>query len=159
MKQIAIILGLFFYACTVHATDYYLSNSGMDSHSGTSEARAWASMDRLNQAIPSMQPGDRVFFERGGTYHGSLHIQNVWGNEARPITFGAYGSGPDPIIDGTREVSGWTREGNIWTSQCQDCPLEIYSLFINDESQPLGRYPNETSLTTSGGSGKKNGLL
>jgi len=154
MKQFAILIAIIFNINTIQATDYYLSNAGNDSNTGTSEAQAWESIKKLNSVVLSLKSGDRVFFERGGRFEGTINIQNIIGSEANPITFGAFGSGENPIIEGTREVAGWTREGNIWTTSCQDCPNEINMLLINDESQPLGRYPNETYLTSSGGSGK-----
>ena len=154
MKQFAIIIGIIFNINTIQATDYYLSNAGNDSNKGTSEVQAWASINKLNSIILSLKSGDRVFFERGSWFEGTINIQNITGSEANPITFGAFGTGENPIIDGTREVAGWTRDGNIWTSSCQDCPIDINALFINDESQPLGRYPNDTYLKSSGGSGK-----
>jgi len=154
MKQIAIIIGIIFNIYTIQATDYYLSNTGNDSNTGTSESQAWSSINKLNSKILSLKPGDQIFFERGGRFEGTITITNILGNEAQPITFGAFGTGEKPVIDGTREVVGWTRDGNIWTSSCQDCPMDVNALFINDESQPLGRYPNETNLKSSGGSGK-----
>jgi len=154
MKHYTILLGIIIHLQSIQATDYYLSNTGNDSHKGTSEAQAWASIKKLNSMVISLKPGDRVFFERGGCFEGSVAIENIMGNEANPITFGAYGTGEDPIIDGTREVAGWTRDGNIWTSPCQDCPMDVNALFIDGESQPLARYPNETDLRSSGGSGK-----
>jgi len=154
MKKIAFLIAIIFNLNTIQATDYFLSNAGNDSHKGTSETEAWASIDKLNSMIISLRPGDRVLFERGGRFEGTVKIENILGNEANPITFGAYGTGENPIIDGTREVAGWTRKGNVWTSSCEDCPMDIKALFINDESQPLGRYPNDTDLRTSGGSGK-----
>jgi parallel beta-helix repeat protein len=154
MKQIAIILVIIFNINTIQATDYYLSNAGNDSNKGTSESQAWANIKKLNSVIFSMKSGDRVFFQRGGRFEGTINIQNTAGSETAPIIFGAYGSGENPIIDGTREVVGWTQDGNIWTAKCQDCLNELSMLFINDVSQPLGRYPNETYLKSSGGSGK-----
>ena len=154
MKQFAITLVIIFNINTIQATDYYLSNAGNDSNKGTTEAQAWTSIKRLNSVIFSMKPGDRVFFERGGLFEGTINIQNTAGSEADPIIFGAYGTGENPIIDGTREVVGWTQDGNIWTADCQDCLNELSMLFINEVSQPLGRYPNETYLKSSGGSGK-----
>ena len=154
MKYLTIFLGIIFLIHPVKATDYYMSNAGNDGHAGTSEDQAWGTLARLNKALFSLRPGDRVLFERGSRFRGTLQIQNIMGDESNPITFTAYGSGEDPVIDGSREVTGWIRDGNTWKSQCQDCPLDIYTLYINDESQPLGRYPNDTNLKSSGGNGK-----
>ena len=146
MKKLGIILGIIFQMNSIQATDYYLSSTGNDNHIGTSEEQSWASIQKLNTVILSLKPGDQVLFQRGGRYEGTINIQNIMGSEARPITIGAYGVGENPIIDGTMEVVGWSRDGNTWTATCQDCFNEIYMLFIDDENQPLGRYTNETSL-------------
>ena len=106
MKQIAIIIGIIFSINTIRATDYYLSNTGKDSHTGTSETQAWESIDKLNAVIFSLKPGDRVLFERGGRFKGTINIQNIMGNEANPILFGAFGEGENPTIDGSMEVAG-----------------------------------------------------
>ncbi len=154
MKVSVILTGILFSMGTLQGADYYLSNGGNDGHTGTSEAQAWASIDKLNSMILRLKPGDRVLLERGSRFRGTINIQNIIGSEARPITFGAYGEGEKPVIDGTREVSGWSRQGNIWTSDCPDCPNVLNMLFINRQSQPLGRHPNTGSLKSSGGSGK-----
>ena len=154
MRFFASLTGIIFITCTLHATDYYLSNTGNDNNSGTSKEQAWATIARLNKAIFSLKPGDRVLFERGGRFEGGLNMMNIMGSETDPIIFTAYGSGEDPVIDGTREVTGWTRDGKLWRTTCQDCPLEIHTLYIDGQSQPLGRYPNDHNLTTSGGNGK-----
>ncbi len=154
MKKFSVILGIVLYMNIIQATDYYLSMDGNDNHNGTSEDQAWASIQKLNTVILSLKPGDQVFFQRGGIYEGTINIQNILGSEAKPINIGAYGVGDNPIISGTMAVGGWSREGNIWTSHCQDCLNETDMLFIDEKSQPLGRYPNETSLRSSGGSGK-----
>ena len=154
MKGSVLFVGLLIVMGSLQATDYYLSEDGNDSHTGTSQAQAWASLEKLNTMILRLKPGDRVLFKRGSRFQGTITIQNIMGSEARPITFGAYGEGENPVIDGARDVSGWERQGNIWTSDCQDCPIGINMLFINDKSQPLGRHPNEGSLRSSGGSGK-----
>ena len=154
MKVSVFLIGIFCFAGSIEAADYYLSNTGNDSHTGTSEAQAWATIDKLNTVILRLKPGDRVFFERGSRFEGTVNIQNVMGSEARPIIFTAYGEGENPVIDGTREITGWKQDGSIWTSECPDCPMALNLLFINDVSQPLGRHPNTGSLRSSGGIGR-----
>ncbi len=135
MKKLSIILGIILHMNTIQATDYYLSNAGNDKNNGASEAQAWASIQKLNSVILSLKPGDQVFFQRGGRYEGTINIQKIMGSEAEPINIGAFGVGENPIIDGTMEVGGWSRDGNIWTTNCQDCLNELFTLFIDDETQ------------------------
>ena len=98
------------------ATNYYVSPSGSNSNSGLSAGNAWRTIAKVQSAINLFGPGDQILFERGGTYRGFLSIQ-CSGTPGNPVVFGAYGSGPLPIISGSAEVSGWTAHtGNIWKS-------------------------------------------
>lgn len=66
----------------------------------------------------NVQPGDTVLFKRGSLIRGALH--NVNGEEGRPVTYGAYGEGANPIFSGSVDVSApecWQKyEGmdNVW---------------------------------------------
>ncbi|NJO02068.1 MAG: hypothetical protein HC880_10565, partial [Bacteroidia bacterium] len=81
-------------------------------------------------------------FERGSLFRGSLNIV-ISGSEGYPLTFGAYGEGPEPIIKGTTPLSGWRNvASNIWEAECPACSDELNNLFVNGIRQPLGRYPN-----------------
>jgi len=66
----------------VHATTYYVSDTGNDNNPGTSQAQAWRTIARVNQVIYGLQPGDQILFKRGGTYRGALII----GSSARAPT-------------------------------------------------------------------------
>jgi len=76
---------------------YYVGPNGSDSNSGLNPKQPWASISRVN--AQSFNPGDRIYFERGGSYAGSLHPQGSGTVEA-PISIGAYGRGTPPMIDG-----------------------------------------------------------
>ena len=66
----------------------------------------------------NVQPGDTVLFKRGSLIRGALH--NVNGEEGRPVTYGAYGEGANPVFSGSVDVSApecWQKyEGmdNVW---------------------------------------------
>ena len=66
----------------------------------------------------NVQPGDTVLFKRGSLIRGALH--NVNGEEGRPVTYGAYGEGANPIFSDSVDVSApecWQKyEGmdNVW---------------------------------------------
>jgi hypothetical protein len=49
---------------------------------------------------PSLRQGDCVLFQRGGVWFEQLSISNVHGSQTYPITFGNYGSGNLPVLDG-----------------------------------------------------------
>ncbi len=129
------------------STDYFISNSGENSASGTSQSSAWETINKLNTF--TLSSGDRVFFERGGIYYGSLNI------ETSGITIGAYGSGDKPVISGYVQLTGWVNRGNnIWKTAA---PSNNVKFLVRDgQSQTLGRYPNEQWLnyeTAVGGTG------
>ena len=66
----------------------------------------------------NVQPGDTVLFKRGSLIRGALH--NVNGEEGRPVTYGAYGEGANPIFSGSVDVSApecWQKYesmDNVW---------------------------------------------
>lgn len=81
------------------ATTYYVSSStGNDSNPGTTTSAPWKSMSKVNST--SFSPGDSVLLRRGDIWINEPLIVPSSGTKANPITFGAYGSGPRPILDG-----------------------------------------------------------
>ncbi|HOY30169.1 MAG TPA: hypothetical protein PLR96_14465, partial [Flavobacteriales bacterium] len=94
-------------ATLLGATTYHISPSGSDTNNGTSQATPWRTIARLQQVSASLQPGDQVLFQRGGTYPGHLTV-NSNGSAAQPIVIGSYGAGALPVISGSVEVTGWT---------------------------------------------------
>ena len=130
---------------TASATTYYLSSSsGNDSNSGTDPSSAWRSINKLNSV--SLQAGDNVLFQRGDTFYGNVTISNS-GSGGNPITFGAYGSGPKPIVTGFTKVTSWNSlGGNIWESSNPVSTLSNLKLVVvNGVNTPMGRYPNAST--------------
>jgi hypothetical protein len=83
---------------TLNAATYYVDSvNGNDAADGQSETTAWRTNARVNQT--AYQPGDRIFYKRGGVYPGHLHPSGS-GVAGNPITLSAYGEGARPIIDG-----------------------------------------------------------
>jgi hypothetical protein len=79
---------------------YYVSNSGNDSNSGVSASSPWRTVAKVVAFEPSLRQGDCVLFQRGGVWNEQLAISNVHGSQSYPITFGNYGTGNLPVIDG-----------------------------------------------------------
>jgi len=78
-------------------------------------ASAFATIADIN-AFSALAPGDSVLFRRGQTWREQLTVPSS-GSAGNPITFGAYGSGADPIINGTDIITGWTEHlENILTN-------------------------------------------
>ena len=71
--------------------------------------------------LKSFVAGDSILFRRGQTWRETLTVPST-GTSGNPITFGAYGTGDKPIINGADIISGWTADdlgsetGGIWTS-------------------------------------------
>ena len=66
---------------------FYVAPDGHDAALGTSPARAWQSLARVN-AEP-LVPGDRVSFRAGASFPGTLRI-TYSGTSGRPIRFSSY---------------------------------------------------------------------
>jgi hypothetical protein len=97
-------------------TTYYVSNTGNDSNSGTSTSTPWKTIGKAQSYLSKLRPGDSVLFQRGGIWYEELDINNVNGTLSARITFGNYGSGNLPIVDGGGgSVSGTTvNNGRQW---------------------------------------------
>lgn len=148
MRYLLIILTLLI-GLTSQATTYYFSQSGSDSNNGLSEFSPKKTITHLNTL--TLLAGDNVLFKKGDTWTGETIVINDSGVSGSPITFGAYGTGTNPIITGFTSVTAWTNLGsNIWestsaVSSLSDCKM----VTINGVNTPMGRYPNYNS--TDGG--------
>ncbi len=101
-RPFAIAIFLIGTGCSGFRT-YYISLDGDDAHSGTSRAKAWQSIERVNRQ--DFAPGDRVLFRGGDTFKGTLSF--TWEDAGTPsssLFISSYGSGR-AIIDG-REKEG-----------------------------------------------------
>ena len=87
---------------TKDETNFYFSESGNDSNSG-SQKNPWKSLSKLSNS--ELSPGDSIFFNRGDSFLGEL-VVNGSGTESEPIVFTSYGSGDKPIISGKVGSSG-----------------------------------------------------
>ena len=59
---------------TYTGTAYYVSENGSDENDGLSPETAWQTVMHLRE-LDRLQPGDAVFFERGGTYPVCYHLR------------------------------------------------------------------------------------
>jgi hypothetical protein len=81
-------------------TEYYLRPAGDDSAPGTSPEKAWKSIDKVNAT--TFKPGDKILFEGGETFNGSLNFGMVdSGTAENPVTVGSYGTGRAAIRSGS----------------------------------------------------------
>ncbi len=102
------------YLC---AETYYVdASNGDDNNLGTQETWAWKTVDKVNKR--SFIAGDTILFKRDELWNESLVIPSS-GTASQPITFGAYGTGDRPLLDGTYTnfpfVTQWQHiQGNIY---------------------------------------------
>lgn len=144
LKKLSVV-ALLCLSLNAFSTNYYISNTGNNNNAGTSEGSAWATIDKLNSS--TLASGDIVYFERGSVFFGSILLK------ISGVTYTAYGTGPLPVISGYQTLSGWENQGgNVWRTVSPSTDVRI--LVINDESQPLGRYPNDEWLEYETGNGR-----
>jgi parallel beta-helix repeat protein len=98
--------GALFGAAPAYATNtaYYVdATNGSDGNAGTSAAAAWQTLAKVNAT--TFTQGDRILLRAGQKWVGQIVAKGsgVLGN---PITIGAYGDGPRPIIDGGTLTNG-----------------------------------------------------
>lgn len=88
-----------FCSKAIGAHTYYLSAAGDDTRSGVTVAEAWRSIDKLNTI--TLRAGDRVLFEGGSTFGGSLCLRGrSQGTAEQPIVISSYGKGIATIHSG-----------------------------------------------------------
>ena len=137
------ILSILIVQCSIlsFATTYYVSNSGNDSNSGLTTILAWKTLVHVNAL--KFKAGDQILFQKGDTFYGTITVKNS-GSAGNPITYGAYGTGENPIITGFTTVTAWTNlGGNIWESTSAVSTLSTCNMVvINGVNTPMGRYPN-----------------
>ncbi|MCX5644206.1 MAG: hypothetical protein NTZ17_05915 [Phycisphaerae bacterium] len=97
-------------------TFFVSSASGDDGSDGLSPQSAWRSLGKVNAA--ELRPGDKVLFQRGGSWRGTLVPRS--GREEAPVTYGAYGDGARPLLLGSvsrNDPRDWHQEAdNIWAT-------------------------------------------
>ncbi|MBW2106655.1 MAG: right-handed parallel beta-helix repeat-containing protein, partial [Deltaproteobacteria bacterium] len=116
MTSIKRILYLFaiivLLAMPLFATDYYVKNGGNDAANGLDDDNAWETIAKVNGE--SFSGDDIIYFKRGDTWHEKL-IPPDSGTSGHQITFGAYGEGADPIINGADVINTWTECAGSWS--------------------------------------------
>ena len=89
---------------SLYAATYYVdAMSGTDANDGLSQGTAWKTIAKVNTS--RFVPGDSILFNKGDTWSEQLIVPSS-GSSGGPITFGAYGTGANPIIDATGLLYG-----------------------------------------------------
>jgi hypothetical protein len=91
---------------------YYVAANGSDSASGLSAGQAWDSINRVN--AQKLKAGDKVLFEGGKTFQGSLYIPSTEGGTAKKqVIFSSYGKGRATISSGSKHGIDIAQTGGI----------------------------------------------
>jgi len=119
------------------AVTYYVDfTTGLDSDTGLTEALAWKTIAKVNAT--TFYGGDNIDFKRGETWRERLLVPSS-GSAGLPITFGAYGTGEKPIINGSNIYTGflervtystWTAEGEtvVLNKPTNNAGIKVFSL-------------------------------
>ncbi len=142
---VSVLSMLIFQPSGLTQTVYYFSSSkGNDGNTpaqAQKPASPWQSLQKLNQIMPGLQPGDKILFMRGDKFDGSFRITRS-GSASRPIVFSSYGTGKKPVINGLAEVTNWTNfKNNIWQAILNGSD-RLNMVMISGKVLPMGRYPN-----------------
>ena len=97
---IACLSFLCWFNLTMADVYYVDAKSGLDSNSGTSPEKAWASLEKINEQ--AFKPGDKILLAAGSRFTGQLEPKGS-GTASAPIRLNRYGEGPNPAIDGKGE--------------------------------------------------------
>jgi hypothetical protein len=149
---LTLLVCLFLFAVPAGATIYYVAAAGSDANSGTSAGAAWQTIGKVNGT--TFAAGDSVLFNRGDVWYGTALVVPSSGSSGSPITFGAYGSGANPIIKGATNLStsGYTLAPNTMTTIFQRPSLGTFasdSATINyRQGIPVGEISNAAVLIT-----------
>jgi hypothetical protein len=103
---------------------FYVDPAGNDSNSGTSPTSPWRSVAKVNAL--AFQPGDTVYLKRGGLWRETLAPRRG-GAPGSPVTFTGYGTGPQPVINGSDIIGGWSSSGGgaLYHAQSEK-PANVY---------------------------------
>jgi len=120
-------------------TYYVDSSAGSDSNAGTL-ALPWQTIAKVNGT--TLTPGQSVGFKRGGLWRETL-TPGQSGSAGSPITFGAYGAGANPVIDGTDVISGFTTHtsvasANLFAGDINSATFSLSASTVASGSDPKG---------------------
>ena len=127
MKRLLALVALLSTVPAQSAIYYVDCNAPDDRAPGTSPANAWKTIDKVNGS--SFLPGDSILFNRGCTWRETLAPPSS-GYPREPITFGAYGSGADPVITGSDLITpgtSWVQSStNVWQTNLTTEPKIVF---------------------------------
>lgn len=98
----------------------------------------------LTFALSVASEGAAILLERGGTWHESVTIP------IDNVTIGAYGSGPDPVLDGSIAVGDWSNQGgSVYRASLDET---VYALLEDGDWALLAHEPDGDQFRAEGDS-------
>ena len=129
---------------------YHVSPTGDDALSGLSPTNAWQSLDALN--AQTFLPGDSILFERGGIWHGMLHLKGS-GDEGAALVVGAYGNNSAQAHSRRGRISSFPLIYNDSHIVVQDMVFTNQTSHLDDNGE-VKKLPTFLGETNDWGSGK-----
>lgn len=92
---------------------YYVSMYGNDENDGLTPESAWKTIKNVDARSKILKEGDKVLFERGGVFRGSMKLTSG-------VTYSAYGKGDKPCMFGSlknyAQRNLWEKDNvsNVW---------------------------------------------
>jgi parallel beta-helix repeat protein len=147
------LMGLILPLTVQSATYYFSSSSGNDANDGTSESSPWQTLDKFKEIV--FEDNSTFLFKRGDIFRGTIQLKR----SPKNLSFGAYGSGENPVIAGSVQITGWTPtkhaalERNVYEADVSSFIQKdeegnentIEQLFVNGKLMTIARYPNVDS--------------
>ncbi|MGJ8744950.1 T9SS type A sorting domain-containing protein [Polaribacter sp.] len=157
--RLGVILVIYLISPVVcFSQDFYVSTTGNDGNTGTL-IQPFAS---IQHALAQSGPGSTIFI-RGGSYHESVNLANIAGQDGSPITITSY-EDEKVILDGRVKIeTTWSLEtansislpngnntpienipgiGNVYVTTLDNDIGDITQLFVDKKVMTLARYPN-----------------
>jgi hypothetical protein len=105
MRQFELAVCMLALCCIAPAQTTHYLDCGRTVGAGDSlrPESAWSSVEQANAFV--FQPGDRLLLRRGSQCNGMLEPKGS-GSAQAVITLSAYGEGPLPVIDGSKQKAG-----------------------------------------------------
>jgi len=135
------------------AADYYFSQaSGDDTRTAAQAQNPATPWKSLTKAQTVFTTGNRLYFQRGDTWYGSLTAQGS-GTSGTRIFVGAYGTGAKPIITGFTDITAWgSPVSNVYTSTSAASTLSTCNITsIDGANYAKARLPKSGYYTIGGG--------
>jgi hypothetical protein len=117
---------------------YYISPDGDDENSGKSPARAWKTIQRVNET--DFGPGSSILFEGGKEFEGTIQLSEAdAGSSGQKLTISSYG-------DGKAMINGHNKQGLV----AEDCDnLTVKDLIFRGSGRMTGNTTDGVMISGS----------